>query len=239
MILCYILFYSFTVLGNDLFHTRYDWIAETTFYYHHYYGTGGNISAQEYCSIIYTDNFGYSNYYQSFDHYRARMAFEYPQLMGNAQFIYCSKFDDPENKLAGRTPLFKPTSYEPTYFDMDYLMQHFNGYNNPYNIRNIKNPRHAQCANYMRYVRNPPLTAWRERFEEHYENIGPYYDWVHEFPNDSEHRKACLDRPSDLPPKPHTIFKQPSLQFIPAYIKGFSWLAAGMTISYLVFGGFK
>jgi hypothetical protein len=164
------------------------------------------------------------------------MALQYPHLIENSQFIYCSELDDPKHKLAGRTPLFKKTNLGLPYFDADYLMQHFNGYNKPYDIFNIKNERHQTSANYMRYVRNPPLSDWRKHFEKHHANIGEYFDWVHELPNNHEHWDIDTDRPSHYPPKPHTIFKEPSLKYIPAYLIGGCFLAAGIGLSCIIFG---
>lgn len=140
------------------------------------------------------------------------MAIEYPNLIKNAQFIYCSELDDPECKLAGRTPLFRPlhiSSLTGPYLDEVLASEHYNGYNKPYSIFNLKSMRQINSPNYMKYVNNPPFEFWKERFDHDHRNIGEYFDWVHEFPNDPEHRSINTDRPSYSKPEPHTIFKEP------------------------------
>jgi len=53
---------------------------------------------------------------------------KYPDLIENAQFIHCSKEDDPTHKLAGRMPYFKPITIEKPRYDHDYALQHYYGY---------------------------------------------------------------------------------------------------------------
>ena len=72
------------------------------------------------------------NNYNSFEDYKLAMAIMYPDLIANAQFIYCSEINDPDGILAGRPPLFRKLAIRLPYFDRAYLLQHYYGYNKPF-----------------------------------------------------------------------------------------------------------
>ena len=209
----------FLIFANDclhfstlLFKTRYDWTPQTTFYYHWYHLQSSTLSLQQISQIKYTRDFGSDlglNPNITFEQFKLDMALKYPDLIENAQFIHCSEIDDPTHKFAGRMPYFKEITEEKPEYDHIYALQHFYGYRE----------RYFEYGLWEELTYKDKLSDWRKQFMEHHKYYGEYYRLVHEYPNTSEYRSYDPDpsesfRPSDIPPHPRTIVKEPKGAYI-------------------------
>ena len=207
-------------IALDLYGNRYCWEAESTFYYHWYHGESSAIGIQKQSQIKYTHWYGYGRRelnlpLQTLDEYKFEIALFYPDLINNAQFICCFEEDDPNHELAGRVPYIGKLEVELPYYDHEYALKHYYSYNKRY-MDYVFNAEGEVLfeSNYFRERR-----LWRKQFKEHHACYGEYFRWVHEYPNTAEYREENDERPSNFPPKPHSIVKEPK----GAYIEYFSY----------------
>ena len=142
---------------------------------------------------------------------------KYPDLIENAQFIRCSEEDDPTHKLAGRMPYFKEIIIEEPKYDHDYALQHYYGYKKRF-IDVLENS-DGELIGEVDYENERKI--WGKQFAIHHDCYGEYYRLVHEYPNIPENREILdsdgqLDiyRPSNFPPQPHTIVKEPKGAYV-------------------------
>jgi len=203
----------------QLYSNRYEWDALTTFYYHWYHIDGFALSNQQMSQIRYSHWYGFNPDYtkprQTFKEFRSEMAMLYPTLIDNAQFICCFEKDDPYHKLAGRVPYIGKLKIEPPYYDHEYALKHYYGYNKRFiDLLPTAEGEPLREVNYLKERR-----IWRRQFIEHHACYGEYYRWVHEYPNTAEYREEDFERPSHYPPNPDSIIKEPK----GAYIKYFSY----------------
>ena len=203
----YILFflaYDSIVLSYKLYDQRFSGEATTTFYYHWKWGD----YVTENCSdtpYIYLQDY---NNYRSFENYQKAMALKYPDLISNSQFIYCTEAHDPQTILSGRPPLFQKA----------YHLQHYYGYNQPFN---------SQDATYEL------MSLWRRKFIIRHQGMGEYLDFVHEKHDSLSNKRLELkmrrqglvfDRPSlhEFDKTTSTIYKMEDTSWKSAWTTGLS-----------------
>jgi len=214
----YILFflaYDSIVLSYELYDHRFSGEATTTFYYHWKWGD----YVTENCSdtpYIYLQDY---NNYRSFEHYKKAMALKYPDLISNSQFIYCTKAHDPQAILSGRPPLFRKLEIKKPTFDKAYHLQHYYGYNQPFNNQNVT---------------HELMSLWRRKFIIRHQGMGEYLDFVHEKHDSLSNKRLELkmrrqglvfDRPSlhEFDKTTSTIYKMEDTSWKSAWMTGLSF----------------
>jgi len=198
------------LLGIDLYQHRFDWEATTTFYYHWKWG---DYVFYRSSPTPYTWHGAYTSY-SSLEDYQAAMAVMYPDLINNAQFIYCSQADDPNALLSGRPPVFRKLEIGLPYFNRPYRLQHFYGYNQPYNGFDIN----------ADIVYTFELHWWKKAFIHNHKHMGKYFDYVHELHDTFENREIVNERPSKHMYNPKTIHKAPNEEYKSPLYSGLSLL---------------